>query len=113
MALKKDEVIEDVKRLLLQLRKRYDIREAYLFGSYARGRPKEYSDVDIAIVLGSIGVGIHPFGNGSPFDETFEIFHKVQQHNSLFEVVCFREVEFAREETALIRHVRRDGIRIL
>ena len=83
MGLAKDEIIKEVKNLLLELKKRYDIKEAYLFGSYARGSPKEYSDVDIALVLGSIG-------DGSPFDETFEIFHEVQQHNSLFEVVCFR-----------------------
>lgn len=103
VALAKDEIIKEVKDLLLELKKRHDIREAYLFGSYARGNPKEYSDVDIALILGSIGVGIHPFGNGTPFDETFQIFHEVQRHNSLFEVVCFREEEFIKGETTLLR----------
>ncbi len=106
MALTKNEIIADVKNLLLKLRKRYDIKEAYLFGSYARGNPKEYSDVDIALVLGS-------FRDGSPFDETFEIFHEVQRYNSLFEVVCLREEEFSKEDTTLSRHIKREGIKIL
>ena len=106
-------LIEDVRNLLLRLEKEHDIKEAYLFGSYARGNPKEYSDVDIALVLGSFRVGIHPFGNGSPFDETFEIFHEVQRYNSLFEVVCLREEEFSKGDTTLSRHIKREGIKIL
>jgi predicted nucleotidyltransferase len=106
VALTKDEIIEDVKVLLFELRKRYDIKEAYLFGSYARGNPKECSDVDIALVLGS-------FRDGSPFDETFEIFHEVQRHNSLLEVVCLREEEFSKGDTTLSRHIKSEGIRIL
>lgn len=112
MALTNDEIIEDLKGLLLQLKGRYDIKEAYLFGSYARGNPKEYSDVDIALVLG-LQSRRGSFRDGSPFDETFEIFHEAQQHNSLFEVVCFREEEFCKGDTTLSRHIKREGIKIL
>ncbi len=105
MALAKDQIIEDVRSLLLRLREKHDIKEAYLFGSYARGNPSTHSDVDIAIVLGA-------FRDGGPFDESFEIFHEVQEYNSLFEVVCFREEEFAKEDTTVIQHIRREGIKI-
>jgi predicted nucleotidyltransferase len=106
VGLTKDEIIQDVKDLLFELRKKYDIKEAYLFGSYAQGSPKEYSDVDVAIVLGSMG-------DGSPFGEPFEIFHEVQQHNSLFEAVCFQQEEFSSGDTLLVRHIKREGIKIL
>jgi len=106
VALAKDEIMKEVRNLLRELKKRHHIREAYLFRSYARGNPKEYSDLDIALVLGSIG-------DGSPFDETFQIFHEVQRHNSLFEVVCFREDEFAEGDTTVLRHIRREGMKIL
>ena len=112
VALAKDEIIKEVKDLLFELKKRYDIREAYIFGSYARGNPKEYSNVDIAVVLG-LRSRRGSFRDGSPFDETFEIFHEVQQHNSLFEVVCFREEEFSKGETTLSRYIKREGIKIL
>jgi len=106
MALTKDEVVEEVRRCLIQLKKKHDIKEGYLFGSFARGNPREYSDVDIAVVLGSVR-------DGSPFDERFEIFHEMQEYNSLFEVVCFEEDEFRKEETMLAKYIRHEGIRIL
>lgn len=106
MALTKDQIIKDIRDLLLQLREKHDIKGAYLFGSYARGNPSTHSDVDVAVVVGSLR-------DGSPFDESFEIFHEVQQYNSLFEVVCFREDEFVKEDTVLLEHIRREGIKIL
>jgi predicted nucleotidyltransferase len=101
-----NEAIEGVRELLQELAKKHDIKSAYIFGSYARGNPGVNSDIDIAVVLGSIR-------DGSPFDERFEIFHEVQQHNSLYETICFLEDEFVREDEALIKHIKREGIKIL
>ncbi len=39
-----------LQRLLRTLSAYFSIREAFLFGSYATGRPREYSDIDVAIV---------------------------------------------------------------
>ncbi len=102
----KNALLDDLKTVLLRLAKEHDVRAAYVFGSYAMGSPGEHSDVDVAIVLGRIR-------DGSPFDERFEIFHELQQHNSLFEVVCFQEAEFAKGDEELIRRIEREGIRIL
>lgn len=102
----KDVILKDIKNVLVELAKEHDIKAAYVFGSYARGNPSEQSDVDVALVLGSIR-------DGSPFDERFEIFHKIQKHNSLYEVVCFREDEFAKGDEELVRRIWREGIRIL
>jgi predicted nucleotidyltransferase len=106
MAQTRDEIVVQLQKLFLELKRKHDIRAAYLFGSFARGSQRDYSDVDIAVVLGS-------FRNGSPFDERFEIFHEVQQHNALFEVVCVGEKEFEADEGMLIRLIKREGLRIL
>lgn len=53
MALSKDEVINIVKGFLNYSRKKHYIKQAYIFGSYAKGIAKDYSDIDIAIVLES------------------------------------------------------------
>ena len=42
-----------VKRYIEEISKHYDIKEVYVFGSYAKGTNHEYSDIDIAIVLDS------------------------------------------------------------
>lgn len=108
MALAKDEVIKEIKTLFIQLIKKHDIKQVYLFGSYAIGNPKDYSDIDIAVVLGHLKES-----NSSPFDEKFQIFHEAQQYNSLFEVVCFDSDEFSEEKSTLASRIKREGIRII
>ena len=101
----KDEIINKVKNIFNNLTKRHSIKEVYIFGSYSKGNMSEYSDIDIAVVLDKIR-------GGSPFNEAFEIFHEVQKQNSLFEVVCFTETEFFNEEQDVIKHIKKDGIKI-
>ena len=106
MAYSRDQLVSEVRSLVSELKKRHDIRAAYLFGSYARGKPGKYSDVDVAIVLGV-------YKDGGPMDERFEIFHEVQQRNSLFEVLCLTEDEFRNGDMLVVRHIKSEGIRIL
>jgi predicted nucleotidyltransferase len=108
MALSKDEVIKIVNGLLERLSQKHDIREVYLFGSFAKDVVKDYSDVDLAIVLGSLDVS-----EESPFDESFKIFHEAQEYNSMLEVVCFDQEEFNRNVGSLIRQIKKEGIRLV
>jgi predicted nucleotidyltransferase len=108
MALPKDQVIEIAKGFLETLRKTHDVRQAYLFGSYAKGSARDYSDVDLAIVLGTLRVS-----EESPFDEPFKIFHAAQKYNSLLEVVCFVQEEFDKDGGALVRLIKKEGIRLV
>jgi predicted nucleotidyltransferase len=83
------------------------VRQAYLFGSFAKGKEKEYSDVDWAIVLGS-----RSSSKESLFDENFRIFHEAQEYNSLLEVVCLRQEEFDQEGGSLVKHIKKEGMRL-
>lgn len=107
MALSKDEVIDIAKLFLDSIRQRHDVRQAYLFGSFARGMAREYSDVDLAIVLGD-----QDRSKEAPFGEDFEIFHEAQQYNSRLEVVCFAQEEFDHGGGALIRQIKKEGVRL-
>jgi len=108
MALSKDEVIKIATGFLDLLRQSCAVRQAYLFGSFAKDRAKEYSDVDLAVILDSL-----ESSEGSPFDECFEIFHKAQEYNSLLEVVCFTQEEFDRDGGTLARVIKEEGIRLI
>jgi len=108
MALPKDQVIKIAKGFLEIVRQTHDVRQAYLFGSYAKDAAKDYSDVDLAIVLGSLGVS-----EESPFDEPFKIFHAAQKYNSLLEVVCFAQEEFDQDGGELVRLIKKEGIRLV
>jgi predicted nucleotidyltransferase len=53
MAATKDKrlILESIQKYVDELRKRnIDIVAAYLFGSYAEGKPTDWSDIDVAIV---------------------------------------------------------------
>ena len=82
MVLSKDAVVKVANGFPELIRKKHDVRLAYIFGLFAKGMEKDYSDVDSAIVLGSL-----TGSEGSPFDENFEIFHEAQKYNSILEVV--------------------------
>jgi predicted nucleotidyltransferase len=104
----KDEVIRMAKKFLHQIRRKYDVRDAYLFGSFARGTPSDYSDVDLAVIL-----GVPPTREGPLFDQSFLIFHEAQEFNSLLEVVCFLQEEFDQDGGALARQIKKEGIKLL
>jgi predicted nucleotidyltransferase len=108
MALSKDEVIKIAKEFIERLRQTHDVRQAYLFGSFAKGTAKDYSDVDLAIVLGSLDIS-----GESPLGEDFVIFHEAQKYNSLLEVVCFVQEEFDRDGGALVRLIKKEGIKLV
>lgn len=107
MALTKDDALEIARSFLAKARKEHKIVSAYLFGSYSSGRQKDYSDIDLAVVLG---------GEATPpdryADEAFEIFHEAQEYNSLLEVVCFRQEEFEENGASIIGRIKKEGVAV-
>lgn len=108
MALSKDEAIKIANGFLELIRQKYDVRQAYLFGSFAKDTAKDYSDVDLAIVLGSL-----ERSKESPFNEDFMIFHEAQKYNSFLEVICFVPAEFDQNGGALVKLIKKEGIRLI
>lgn len=55
--------IEEIKSAVTKVGKKYGIKSAYLFGSYAKGRATKDSDIDILIDAGAIRsyIGISGF----------------------------------------------------
>lgn len=60
MALKRPDVEETIERLPIYLEGRPEVRFAYLFESWARGRVKPLSDIDVAIYLDEESTGGGP-----------------------------------------------------
>ena len=51
MALSEDKINEIIKGFIVRLKQEIPIKGVILFGSYAQGKPKEYSDIDLAVFL--------------------------------------------------------------
>ena len=105
MALSEDQVAKIIRGFITELRKEILIKEIILFGSYAQGNPKEYSDIDLAVITGTLHRS-----NDALSDEEFEIFHEAQQYDSRLEVVSFTEEDFNRQISTLTKKVKQEGI---
>lgn len=100
------------KLFLHRVRERYDLREAYLFGSRANQKMSSESDADIAVLLeGKLG---------SRADTAIEMaaiaFDVMLETGILVDALPFWEEEWAHPERfgnpALIRNILRDGVRL-
>ena len=47
------DIMKKIKEYIKAISKEFDIKEVYVFGSYAKGTNNENSDIDIAVVLDS------------------------------------------------------------
>jgi len=52
--MKKPYTIDEIKRISIPIAQRYGVKKLALFGSYARGEQKAYSDIDFLIEKGSM-----------------------------------------------------------
>lgn len=104
MAAVTDTAIEIIKRYIAELaHHNIPVREAILFGSYARGTVKEESDIDVALISNSF--------TGDRFADRRAIVPFRRKIDNRIEPMPFRPEHFA-EGGALADEIKRTGIRI-
>ena len=80
MALSEDQVAKIIRGFIAELKREIPIKEFILFGSYAKGDPKEYSDIDLAV--------ISDWFAGKPRIENMQYLSRVAaSYNSLIEAL--------------------------
>lgn len=105
MAYTKDEAVAVIRTFLENIRQNLPIERAYLFGSYATGRNRDYSDIDLAIVS--------PALNGrNSLTVNQDIFHRAMLYNVDLEPICFSPEEFEKEELPIVLDIKREGVEI-
>ena len=87
MALSEDKINEIIKGFIVRLKQEIPIKEVILFGSYAHGKPKEYSDIDLAV--------ISDWFEGRPKIKNMQHLSRIAAaYNSLIEALPFTEKEY-------------------
>ena len=87
MALSENEINEIIKGFIVRLKQEIPIKGVILFGSYAHGKPKEYSDIDLAV--------ISDWFEGKPKIENMQYLSRIAAaYNSLIEALPFTEEEY-------------------
>jgi predicted nucleotidyltransferase len=105
MAYTKDEAITVIRAFLEKIRLELPIERAYLFGSYATGRSRDYSDIDLAIVTPVLNAE-----NSIVINQ--KIFSRASRYNVDLEPICFSPEEFEKEELPIVLDIKRTGIEI-
>ncbi len=103
-------VIEKVKRYLEEISKRFNIAEAYLFGSYVKGTWLRYSDIDLVIVSDDFAA--------LSYLQRLEILYKIQwdmRITPFIEVIPLIQSEFVEkiERSFVLRDAKKYWIKIV
>lgn len=105
MAYTKTEAIAVIQTFLERIQPELPIERAYLFGSYATERARDYSDIDLAIVTPALNAE-----NSIAINQ--RIFSRASRYNVDLEPICFSPEEFEKEELPIVLDIKRTGIEV-
>jgi len=88
MALQENQLDSIVRGFIARIEEEIPVKEVILFGSYAEGRPNEYSDIDLAIVSRS-------FENKPAIENLKYLLRVAASYNPMIEALPFTESEYA------------------
>src|SRR3989338_8512648 len=89
----------------LEREKGLPIESAYFFGSYVKGRPKNWSDIDIAVVSNKFG------GATDPYEYLWKNLRDIDVERGI-EPVGFHPKTFVNEDP-LVWEIKQHGVRVL
>ena len=90
--------IDEIKLRVMPIIRKYNIPAMYLFGSYAKGKATETSDVDLLIATSDSGLRF------------FDLVESLRE--SLCKKVDVLTLEQLNDNTQLLNEILKDGIRI-
>lgn len=100
-------VIQKLGQVVNEMKKQIPVDRVYLYGSYANGSPKPYSDVDVTVVSPVFGHDI--------IKETVFLMELFEKTGLMVEPRAYSRDEFLRAEPGTFLHdeVIRKGYRLL
>lgn len=101
-------VIKIVKDFKEKAEKKYGIGKVILFGSYATGKTREGSDIDLLVVA-------NRFRSRADFmSRLFREWHIVQKKRNPVDFICFTEKEFNKlsKQITIVKQALEEGVRI-
>ena len=100
----KKQAIQDIKESIKNLiNSGIKIKKAFLFGSYANGTPKNYSDIDLALVSNDF--------EGIRFFDNKKIIYSHAITNDFIETHPYKTTEFT-TWNPFVKEILRTGIRV-
>jgi len=101
----------DIRKLMKELKEglvliyKDQLKDLYLYGSYARGVAQSDSDIDVMIVLDNYE------SYGQEIDRTGELISKLSlDYGISISRVIMKELQWKNSDTPLLRNIRIDGV---
>lgn len=86
MAKRQDEIAVELKAFIAAVRQHYSVYAVVLFGSYAEGKPHEFSDIDVAVFSDDFGK--------NPLEEMKSLFHLRRKIDTDIEPLPFSKQDY-------------------
>ncbi|MBI5066516.1 nucleotidyltransferase domain-containing protein [Candidatus Woesearchaeota archaeon] len=99
----KTKLIKELKIFKNKLKKSYDLKKLILFGSFAKGKQKKHSDVDLVVVSQKFKKNL--LERSPPLHLKWDLDYPV-------DFLCFTEEEFERKKKSLgiVKEAAKEGI---
>ncbi len=105
MALSKDRLDKIIRGFIAKLEGEIPIEEVILFGSYATGKPKEHSDIDLAVISDW-------FSHKSHIENMQYLSRVSANYNNLIEALPFTPEEYRKlDKRTFLASIVRNGQR--
>lgn len=104
MAEENDDIKKIVQHFLEEVRKKYSIVGAYLYGSFAKGTSNKWSDIDVAI--------ISPDFTGDLFEERLNLMKLAASIDDRIEAKPFKK-DFFDPNDPLVDEIQKSGIQLI
>jgi predicted nucleotidyltransferase len=104
MAERKDRFNKVINSFLEEIQKKYRIDDAYLYGSFAKGTSRKWSDIDIAIVSSDFSDDL--------FEERLLLMRLASTIDDRIEPRPFKKELFNRNDP-LVDEIQKNGIRLI
>lgn len=96
-------ILAVLKKFLSRIEKEFPLKEIYVFGFYANGAPREFSDIDVAIVPDNF--------EGNRFVDREKLAKYVIAVSNDIEVHPFKTDDFTRDDP-FVKEIIKTGIKI-
>jgi predicted nucleotidyltransferase len=105
MAVDYETVIQTARSYASEAKKALPVSKAVLFGSYAKGNPTKWSDIDVCFFLDS-------YGGKDRVDIIKELLLIAYRYDEYFEPTVFETLDLY-EDNPFVKEVLRTGVDIL
>ena len=104
MVKRKVHINKTIQIFLREVQKKYSIREAYLYGSFAKGTSYKWSDIDLAI--------ISPDFSEDLFEDRLYLMRIAASIDDRIEARPFKKKLFNRNDP-LVAEIQKNGVKLL